>query len=225
MRRGITILLFWAWVSPAFAKPTVHKSAEEQLKAALLSFKVKRFVSAIRFAKPLLDTLKLSDLEPILLCHEILALSYCEVGQEAAAQKHTQALIDFGLKKTTGLAANPRCTSWLEHTLNPPQAQQKLVYRERFSLLKTFTPFGLSQWERGDKITGVSLLVSQTLGLAVGLSGYLLYRLEQNPDGSVPKKNQAETYRLMNWIGFSGAGLSYTLGSLHAYQRYYNRTP
>lgn len=55
----------------------------------------KHYKEAISKALPLLDSLTLNKIEEIVLAHQILSLSYCEIGNKEKAQEHLKALRAF----------------------------------------------------------------------------------------------------------------------------------
>ena len=55
----------------------------------------KKYSRAIDRTLPLLDSLALKEVEEIALAHQILSLSFCEVGKEEKAESHLIALRAF----------------------------------------------------------------------------------------------------------------------------------
>jgi hypothetical protein len=65
------------------------------LDKAYMSVLNKDYQQAISKTAPLLDSLALSKIEEIVLAHQILTLSYCEMGNKEKTKQHFTALKAF----------------------------------------------------------------------------------------------------------------------------------
>lgn len=77
-----TLLAFVFFASTLLAETA---NVKEELSLAYTMAKTGRFTDAILKAQPLLDALKLDSVDTIVLGNKILAVSYCELGEEEKA--------------------------------------------------------------------------------------------------------------------------------------------
>ncbi len=85
------------WVCVAIFPTLVFADAKTMkvLDKAYMYALDKHYKEAISKALPLLDSLTLNKIEEIVLAHQILSLSYCEIGNKEKAQEHLKALRAF----------------------------------------------------------------------------------------------------------------------------------
>ena len=206
-------LLFTLAAITAFAKGKIPEE-ESQLKFGLQAYNQKNYTNAIIFTEPLINELKLSKQKNIMLAHEIIAMSYCETNQDALGEKHLKAIFDFDQSFVSSLPSSPPCKKWF--TSGPKSSA--LSFTEKSSLWWTLAPLGILQFKKNQSAKAWTFLLTQSLGLSLGVTSYMLFKSSQNKDGTVPNGSHAETYRWLNWIGFGSAGLAYGLNTIDSYR-------
>lgn len=102
----------------AFSQGWAGPKEMKTLDQAYIDVLNRKFKLAIKKAAPLLDSLALNQIEEIILAHQILALSYCEIADFKQSSNHLRALYVFDPDENfNGLNPSPECKTFL----NPPR--------------------------------------------------------------------------------------------------------
>ena len=93
---------------------------------------------------------------------------------------------------------------------------------ERHSLLSTLLPFGVAQFEQGRNTTGAIFAGAQVVTIVGSILSYTVVQSKLEPSGQIKRDNLvvAQRWRVVNWISFGLAALTYAGGVTDAVLRF-----
>ncbi|MCB0308129.1 MAG: hypothetical protein KDD48_02065 [Bdellovibrionales bacterium] len=75
---------------------------------------------------------------------------------------------------------------------------------------KLWIPFGVGQFEKNEKKKGTFFLTTQSVLFSTAITTFILFKIDQNADGTFDHARRAETYRITLWSSL-GAGVVSTI--------------
>ncbi len=199
-----------------FSSARAASAVLKKLEAATAQVKAKEYERAIEVTQPLLDNLKLNTVEEIILAHKVLGVAQCELGDQAKATEHYEALLTFSPTETIDdLVATKPCKSLFDQARGvkeptqavvPPPVQPTpkpapaatTVAKEaspREGAWKLYVPFGVGQFHNHEKTKGLAFLSTESLAFSLAIASYFLFKAEENPDGTFSNPDTASVYR------------------------------
>jgi hypothetical protein len=177
---------------------------------------------AIAAVKPPFDRFEFSTVEEITRVHRVLGVAYCETGDADKAREHLESLLLFSPKADLGNGpAGPRCRKLFDRIKNPaaaptaasasnpaplptpraapPPLPAPPVYGGTPPIL--LVPFGTGQFQNGESAKGMAFLSSELAGTALAVTSLILFKAEENADGTYRDEGAAELYRGLFWGG------------------------
>ena len=109
--------------------PVVSGADSKNMKTldkAYMSALNKNYQQAISKTLPLLDSLALNKIEEIVLAHQILTLSYCELGNKEKTMEHFMALKAFSPNEDfRAFSVTPECQKVLKESTPSDKKKKK----------------------------------------------------------------------------------------------------
>lgn len=213
-----------------------------EFRRAEYEYEYGNYRKAIELFENLLNPLRISDEEKVVTAYQLLGIScFLENEREKAREAFIQVLHrqpDFHLNP---VVIPPPIVEYFDDIrieLKPQldeirrrreemarrQEAEVTVYIERkvatHSFLLNFFPFGVGQFQNGEKAKGVALLVSQAVSAGASLTAYTVVQSMKDSAGWFDHPGQARAWQV---VQLSSGGLFfalYTLGVVDAIRHY-----
>jgi len=222
------------------ASEVVAASHLNDLQAAQRQVQTKQYERAIETAKPLLDGLALNTVEEIILAHRVLGVAHCELGDQPKATEHFETLLTFSpTESVSDIVSSKPCQTMFDELKQrksptakvaaaaPATATPRAVTAPTIrkparraplepGLGRRLIPFGVGQFANQEPSKAWAFLSTEVASGALAVTSMILFKHEENDDGTFSNPDLAEVYRGLFWGGLGVWAISTVWGIIDA---------